>query len=170
MPSPEPSKLETATLTDGLPPAVIEMQRRSEALFMALKAAERRAAAVDGARPRLFRRPDRPGRAIRALMRLVPPVARRWQIRAIRQCGLFDAAWYLGRYPDVQAAGADPAEHFLRFGMAEGRDPGPGFATAHYLRLYPDVKAAGLNPLVHYLTAGWEERRSIHPQMPEGQG
>jgi hypothetical protein len=85
----------------------------------------------------------------------------------LRDCGLFDAAWYLAQNPDVAAAGADPALHFLLHGAADGRDPGPGFSTAHYLALYPDVKAAGINPLVHYLVAGWEERRSIHPLMPE---
>ncbi|HWB48096.1 MAG TPA: glycosyltransferase family A protein [Stellaceae bacterium] len=33
----------------------------------------------------------------------------------------FDAAWYLGRHPDVAAAGCDPGEHFLQHGQFEGR-------------------------------------------------
>ncbi|WP_445000728.1 glycosyltransferase family 4 protein [Halomonas mongoliensis] len=41
--------------------------------------------------------------------------ARRW----------LDAGWYLGRYPDVAAAGMAPLAHFLLHGLAEGRDPSP---------------------------------------------
>lgn len=39
--------------------------------------------------------------------------ARRW----------LDADWYAQRYPDVAQAGMSPLAHFLRHGMAEGRDP-----------------------------------------------
>jgi glycosyltransferase involved in cell wall biosynthesis len=34
-----------------------------------------------------------------------------------------DATWYLEAYPDVAAAGMEPAEHFRRHGRAEGRQP-----------------------------------------------
>jgi glycosyltransferase involved in cell wall biosynthesis len=33
----------------------------------------------------------------------------------------FDAVWYLGKHPDVAAAGYEPAEHFLKYGQFEGR-------------------------------------------------
>lgn len=33
----------------------------------------------------------------------------------------FDAAWYLGRHPDVAAAGLDAGEHFLKCGQFESR-------------------------------------------------
>lgn len=33
----------------------------------------------------------------------------------------FDSAWYLAGNRDVTDAGANPLEHFLRFGIAEGR-------------------------------------------------
>lgn len=72
----------------------------------------------------------------------------------------FDAAFYLGAYPDVAASGGDPADHFLRFGWKEGRDPSSQFSVADYLDAYPDVAAAGLNPLVHYLRSGRSEGRS----------
>ena len=62
----------------------------------------------------------------------------------------FDAGWYSARYPDVAAAGLDPLTHFLRFGIAEGRDPGPLFDAKWYLANNPDVAAAGIIPLVHY--------------------
>jgi hypothetical protein len=41
-----------------------------------------------------------------------------------------DRAWYLSRYPDVAAAGADPGAHFLRFGLSEGRQPNPHWSVA----------------------------------------
>lgn len=154
---------------DGLPLQLVQMQRSNEALFMALKTQERLATGLRGARPRPFVRPIRPGTITRALMRLVPAFARRWQAGVLRKSGLLDGDWYLATHADVRVAHADPVLHYLLFGAAEGRDPGPRFSTAHYLRLYPDVKAAGINPLVHYLTTGWDEKRSIHPQMPEGQ-
>lgn len=164
----EPMPVSPSASIDGVPAALLEMQRCSETQFVALKSAEQAVIRMWGRRPRPFVRPARPALAFRVLLRF-PPVARLWQVQVLRRCGLFDAAWYLDTYADVKAAGADPARHFLRFGAVEERDPGPDFSTRHYLRLYPDVKAAGVNPLIHYLTAGWEEKRSIHPLMPEGQ-
>jgi len=65
--------------------------------------------------------------------------------------GLFDAGWYAQTYEDVAALGMDPLAHFLRFGLAMGRDPGPLFDGAHYLAWHPGAAASGLPPLVHYL-------------------
>ena len=39
--------------------------------------------------------------------------------------GCFDAGWYLAANDDVRANGADPLEHFIQGGFAEGRAPGP---------------------------------------------
>ena len=75
----------------------------------------------------------------------------------------FDAGWYLARYPDVAAAGLDPLTHFLRFGVAEGRDPGPLFDFKWYLAKNPDVAAAGMVPLVHYFQIGAAEGRDPNP-------
>lgn len=78
----------------------------------------------------------------------------------VRQSDAFDAAWYLKQYPDVADSGMDPVEHYLCFGAAELRDPGPNFDTAGYLKRNPDVSDSGLNPLLHYLTHGKTEGRS----------
>jgi hypothetical protein len=86
-----------------------------------------------------------------------------WQIAVIRMSPLFDAKWYRRRYPDVAAAGVDPASHYFHFGAAEGRAPGPRFSTAYYVKSYPDVAAARINPLVHYVLHGAAERREVHP-------
>lgn len=42
----------------------------------------------------------------------------------LKEAGLFDADAYLQLYPDVQAAGVDPLEHYVSHGMTEGRSPG----------------------------------------------
>ncbi|WP_228064351.1 glycosyltransferase [Novilysobacter avium] len=55
--------------------------------------------------------------------------------------------------------GMDPAEHYLRFGAAMERSPGPGFDGAGYLAMYPDVERAGVIPLLHYLRHGRAEGR-----------
>jgi glycosyltransferase involved in cell wall biosynthesis len=85
----------------------------------------------------------------------------------LRRSVLFDAGWYLAKYPNVAAAHFDPAQHYATQGgtMAEGRDPGPRFSTLEYLRLYPDVAGAGANALVHYERRGRQEGRLL-PAVP----
>jgi hypothetical protein len=87
-------------------------------------------------------------------------------VRLIESSRLFDGGWYLREYPDVVAAGANPAEHFLLHGADEGRNPGPGFDTTFYLRAYPDVAQSRANPLVHYLLFGAHEGRLTMPTSP----
>ncbi|WP_116090614.1 sulfotransferase family protein [Sphingomonas crusticola] len=52
----------------------------------------------------------------------------------IRGSGLFDADYYLGRYPDVADSGLDPIDHYLKVGAAKGYDPSPLFDTGYYAR------------------------------------
>lgn len=81
------------------------------------------------------------------------------KIALIEQSGLFDRLWYLSQYPDVAKSGADPIEHYLRYGAAEGKNPGPEFDTQWYLATYTDVAEARANPLVHYIKHGKKEGR-----------
>ena len=80
-------------------------------------------------------------------------------LEVIRNSLFFDSAYYLETNPDVRAAGADAAFHYLVHGGQEGRDPGPFFSTRVYLARYPDVAEAGLNALLHYETRGRRENR-----------
>lgn len=103
------------------------------------------------------------------LMRVLGPTAikrrgveKRWS-RVVRESPLFDAEWYLATYPDVGESRLDPAEHFVRHGAMQGRNPGPDFDTTWYYGRYPDVMEAGSNALVHYITAGRSEGRRPHP-------
>lgn len=68
-----------------------------------------------------------------------------------RPCVLFDAAWYLRTYPDVEAAGVDPLLHYLWHGAAEGREPHPLFDSEWYLARHLDTSER-TNPLLHFLT------------------
>lgn len=47
-------------------------------------------------------------------------------LRALRETGLFDPAFYLQANPDVAAGGTDPWRHYLHHGLAENRPPNPG--------------------------------------------
>jgi GT2 family glycosyltransferase/glycosyltransferase involved in cell wall biosynthesis len=77
----------------------------------------------------------------------------------------FDPDWYLSRYPDIAGSGSDPLDHFVHFGLAEGRDPNRFFDGAWYLAHYPDVAGSGLYPLLHYLQCGAAELRNPHPRF-----
>lgn len=78
----------------------------------------------------------------------------------IAQSGWFDVSWYLSTYPDVAANNKDPIEHFLKFGVQEGRNPHPQFDCLWYINQYPDVAEQGINPLLHYIRFGQQEGRA----------
>ena len=82
---------------------------------------------------------------------------------AVVVSGLFDEAYYRGRYADVAASRLTPLAHFVLTGAYEGRNPHPLFDTAYYMRCNPDVAAAAVNPLIHYRAQGAFEGRSPHP-------
>src|SRR5919112_8031 len=75
-------------------------------------------------------------------------------IALLEKSPLFDRDWYLRKYPDVAAAGGDPAWHYITLGWREGRDPGPLFSTKAYLRKNADVARSGANPLLNFIEHG----------------
>jgi hypothetical protein len=80
---------------------------------------------------------------------------------------VFDAGFYIEKYPDVGSAGMDPLFHYIRHGWREGRNPNPGFDTRYYLKRCPDLEPAGINPLYHFITTGLEQ--GIRPMpLPAG--
>ena len=82
----------------------------------------------------------------------------------IKKSGLFDPAWYLENNPDVKNAGIDPIEHYVRRGVAEGRNPTHNFDTKYYRKQNTDIDASGLNPFAHYILYGKNEGRIAYPQ------
>jgi glycosyltransferase involved in cell wall biosynthesis len=145
----------------------IELAEAERAAMAARAAAIENSTIWRGTRPlrALLGRSPRIRRAVKSTFRTARRVldfrasSERMQLRLLARTPLFDAAWYLARYPDVAASGQQPARHFLRFGAAEGRSPGPDFDSAAYLDANPDVAAKGMNPLVHYLRHGIQEGR-----------
>lgn len=77
----------------------------------------------------------------------------------LHDSGLFDGAWYVGRYPDVGLGLLAPWEHFIRFGWSLGRSPGPLFDPVFYVQRYPDIVTQGMDPLRHFLMFGRAEGR-----------
>jgi hypothetical protein len=71
-----------------------------------------------------------------------------WAVRR-----LFDAAFYLERYPDVRQAGMNPLWHYLRHGAAEGRKPHRLFEPDYYLSCCPEARDCA-NPLLHFIETG----------------
>ena len=82
-------------------------------------------------------------------------------IGLIRGSEFFDAEWYLKNNPDVEAAGMDPARHYLLHGHVGNRNPSPYFVNDEYYALHNDVRAAKMNPLLHFEKYGRREGRLI---------
>ena len=82
---------------------------------------------------------------------------------------VFDAAYYAAQNPDVVAAfGNDSAkllQHYLVFGIKEGRQPNQYFNVDSYIAAYPDIKAAfgdnKLAALQHFISNGIKEHRTL---------
>jgi hypothetical protein len=80
---------------------------------------------------------------------------------------VFDMDFYLNRYPDIKSAfsgNTDAAfNHFINFGMMEGRQAISDFNVISYKNRYPDLRAAfGTNLQAyyrHYITSGKSEGR-----------
>jgi serralysin len=91
----------------------------------------------------------------------------------VKLSALFDEAFYLRQYRDVaeavQGGGfAYGYEHFLRYGLGEGRVPSHLYDEQFYLAKNSDIKQAVANGayssgLVHYLLYGHRENRLASP-------
>ena len=86
----------------------------------------------------------------------------RWALR-----GLLAPDWYRERYPDVAAAGVDPVEHYLRHGMAEGREISPDFSVSGYARYHGRPNWKGARAALHYRLLG---RRRGANRLPAWEG
>jgi glycosyltransferase involved in cell wall biosynthesis len=66
---------------------------------------------------------------------------------------LFNAQWYCETYGDVVLSGLPAEEHFLRYGGALGRDPGPDFNSGLYASQFGEGIAPDTSALIHHLTS-----------------
>jgi hypothetical protein len=85
------------------------------------------------------------------------------EIQALRESGIFDAAWYAATYADVGYSGEDPHEHYVDRGWKEGRAPNFYLDPGWYRDHNADVREAGFDPVLHYLLHGDAEARRPGP-------
>lgn len=85
------------------------------------------------------------------------------EARSLVESGLFDAAWYQMRYPDVRAARRGPISHYLASGAAEGRWPNPLFDPVWYAATYPEAVQDGTLAILSYLRDGLAAGRRPNP-------
>jgi hypothetical protein len=64
---------------------------------------------------------------------------------------IFDAQFYLRKYPDVAAAGGDPFRHYLEYGASEGRKPHPLFDHDYYALYCPEARQGSEPSIFHFL-------------------
>jgi hypothetical protein len=62
---------------------------------------------------------------------------------------LFDAEFYLRKYPDVRDSGMNPRLHYVLHGAAEGRKPNAWFQPEYYATVCENARNAE-NPLMHF--------------------
>ncbi|WP_295447165.1 glycosyltransferase [uncultured Thiodictyon sp.] len=94
-------------------------------------------------------------------LKLPQYLRQRHDMRAIYASGLFDANWYVQRYPDAAIAGLDPAVHYLTQGARNGYWPGPDFDPVAYIADQRQRGPAAANPLLHYLRGGGASLREL---------
>jgi hypothetical protein len=80
--------------------------------------------------------------------------------RAFRR--LFDAEFYLERYPDVRAAGMNPRLHYVLHGALEERKPNAWFQPEYYATVCADARKVE-NPLLHFAENASRACCSTHP-------
>ena len=76
-----------------------------------------------------------------------------------------DDDWYRRENPDVARSGIAPAEHYLQYGWAEGRDPNPCFDTGWYVETNPCAGKPDHAALEHFILHGAPAGRSPHPRF-----
>lgn len=99
---------------------------------------------------------------IRRTISLAVRTARFQDAYLITQSGVFDEAYYRGRYPDTTTREVAPLAHFVFHGAFEGRNPHPLFDSMWYRSENAQVTAE-MNPLVHYLRYGALGGLAPHP-------
>jgi glycosyltransferase involved in cell wall biosynthesis len=90
------------------------------------------------------------------------------RVEDLSQSGGFDGDWYAARYPDVASSGLTPVDHYLRYGGALGRDPGPNFSATFYNLSAPPAEGESGIAFFRYLQNAahgvdrMEEGRILH--------
>ena len=75
------------------------------------------------------------------------------EVLTVLGTGIWNAEWYLRRYPDVAESGVNPLLHYLVQGWRESRSPGPQFDAQRYFEEYLEGIVSE-NPVVHFARNG----------------
>ncbi len=84
------------------------------------------------------------------------------EIRQLLELNLFDEAWYLRTYPDVDGSVVNPLEHFCVYGWKEGKNPNQFFDTSWFAKKYLGSRLDE-NPVLTYALDNW--RRGYSPSL-----
>jgi glycosyltransferase involved in cell wall biosynthesis len=79
---------------------------------------------------------------------------------------LFDEDFYLRRYPDVKSGGFGAWDHYVRYGMAEDRQPRADFDPVFYRRAHRAELGAD-SPFLHWATVGRAKNYRGHPWVDQ---
>ncbi|WP_386083022.1 hypothetical protein ACFIOZ_07295 [Vreelandella sp. F11] len=139
--------------------AVEELLISKQRAYILQKELEELQTLVRWLRTHAYRHATAAYRNIRAYKKSLPK-----QVAQVENSTYFNAQWYCEQYPDVAKSGMNPAEHYVKFGALEGRNPSADFVTEYYLTQHQDVAASGLHPLLHYVKYGMSEQRETQPQ------
>lgn len=88
----------------------------------------------------------------------------RWRLRGVRLAEVFDSQLYCRLHRDVGASGVDGRVHYIRSGVAEGRDPHPEFSASGYRYQRPDLPEQD-DPFLHFEQVGKQEGCSAIPDL-----
>lgn len=75
---------------------------------------------------------------------------------------LFDAEFYMERYPDVREAGMNPLLHYVLHGAVEERKPNAWFQPEYYATVCEAARGVE-NPLLHFAENAERQCSSPHP-------
>jgi hypothetical protein len=79
----------------------------------------------------------------------------------VEPSGLFDADWYIQKYPEATTSGLHPFDHYILEGWKKGHSPGPMFDATWYLTYY-ELAGTGYEPLLHFIRHGAAEGRKTN--------
>jgi len=91
----------------------------------------------------------------------------RWRLRGVPLAEGFDPQLYCRLHRDVAASGVDGRVHYLRFGIAEGRDPHPDFSASGYRYQRPDLPERD-DPFLDFEQTGRQEGYAAFPDLEGG--
>ena len=73
------------------------------------------------------------------------------EIKFLIDHGFFDESWYIENNPDVIDFGYIPIEHFLLFGILEGRSPNKNFLLSDFFNKFPGLERSSLRNILDVL-------------------